>query len=486
MVLFKLTERSLGLISMLILVRLLSPADFGTVAMAMSFIVMAELLAAFGFDVALIQMQDTDEHHYHTAWTFNLLLGLLITALMLAAAPAIASFYKNPQVFWVVCALALGPLIAGCENIGVVAFRKEMQFRREFIFQLSRKVIGFMVVVPLAYYMRSYWALVAGILSAKLAGTVTSYLAHPFRPRFSLSRARGLMNFSKWLLMNNAVSFLKERSSDFFIGRMLGAAPLGLYNISYEVALMPTTELAAPINRALLPGFASIAKDPEAMRSAYTNAIGMLVLLAVPAAAGIFAVAPFFVPVLLGPKWLDSVPLMEILALNGGLLMFHSSICTVLIANGHPHRVTRTNSLFVVLLLALLGGLIPLFGLNGAAYAALGASVLTTPLYLSEIHRSLGVPVMQFVRVGIRPLIAAMVMAGLVRWILPEWTIDTKLVISIGWLFGGVTVGVVSYSATILLLWFVAGRPDGAERILFERVRQRMTKTDVASSAKLS
>jgi len=486
MVLFKLVERSLGLISMLILVRLLSPVDFGTVAMAMSFIVMAELLAAFGFDVALIQMQDTDEDHYHTAWTFNFLLGLTITILMLAAATGIASFYKHPEVFWVVCALSLGPLITGCENIGVVAFRKDMQFRREFVFQLSRKIIGFMVVVPLAYYLHSYWALVAGILSAKLAGTITSYLAHPFRPRFSLSKASGLMNFSKWLLMNNIVGFLKERSSDFFIGRMLGAAPLGLYNISYEVALMPTTELSAPINRALLPGFAKIAKDPEAMRAAYANAIGMLVLLAVPAAAGIFAVAPFFVPVLLGTKWLASIPLMEILSFNGGILMFHSSICTVLIANGHPDRVTRTNGLFVLLLFILLGLLIPAYGLNGAAFAALGASILTTPIYLAEIRRSLDVPVMQFVRVAARPITAAAVMAALVRWVLPDWTPEMNLVTSIGWLFGGVSIGVLAYASVIMLLWQVTGRPAGAEKVLFDRIRARIVKGDVAPASKLS
>ncbi len=85
MVLFKLLERSLGLISTLILVRLLSPIDFGIIAMATSFIFMAELLTAFGFDVALIQKQDATEEHYHTAWTCNVLLGLLITAAMLVA-----------------------------------------------------------------------------------------------------------------------------------------------------------------------------------------------------------------------------------------------------------------------------------------------------------------------------------------------------------------------------------------------------------------
>jgi len=485
MVLFKLAERSLGFISLLILVRLLSPTDFGVVSMGLSFVVMAELLAAFGFDIALIQRQDATEEHYNTAWTCNVVLGMLISGLMLVAASAIASFYKQPQLFWVVCAFALGPLITGCENIGVVAFRKDMQFRREFAFQLSRKVIGFLVVVPLAYFLRSYWALVAGILTSKLSGTIISYLAHPFRPRLSLVKVRALLNFSKWLLLNNIVGFLKERSSDFFIGRLLGAAPLGVYNVSYEIAIMPTTELSAPINRALLPGFARIAHDPEAMRAAYGGAIGILALIAVPAAVGIYAVAPFFVPTLLGPKWLAAIPLMEILAFNGALLLFHSSICTVLIANGHPERVTSTNGLYVVMLLILFVVLIPSFDSNGAAFAALVASILSTPIYLSQVRHSVGVPASVFLGAAARPVVAALVMAGLVRWALPEWTPAMHFAVSIGWTIAGIVIGIFAYVMAILLMWLAYGRPAGAERMVYEWLRQRLLKRDAAPAPTL-
>ena len=150
MVLLKLLERSLGLISTLILARLLGPTDFGVVAMAISFIAMAELLTAFSFDIAIIHNQAATEEHYNTAWTCNVLLNLCVTGLMLAFAIPIAAFYRHPEVAWVVCALAFGPLLVGLENIGIVAFRKELDFRREFRFQLSRKLIGFIVVVPLA------------------------------------------------------------------------------------------------------------------------------------------------------------------------------------------------------------------------------------------------------------------------------------------------------------------------------------------------
>jgi O-antigen/teichoic acid export membrane protein len=469
MLLFKFIERSIGLVSMLILVRFLAPSEFGIVAMAMSFLVMSELLTAFGFDITLIQRQDSTEEHYHTAWTLNALLGVAITALMLLAASPIASFYGRPEVFWVVCALALGPMISGMENIGVVAFRKDLEFRKEFLFQISRKVIGFMVVIPLALWLRNYWALVAGTLSARLSGTLFSYYAHPFRPRFSLRQVGSLFHFSKWLLLNNVVSFLKERLSDFFIGRLHGPAVLGLYNVSYEFAHLPMSEMSAPIHRALLPGFAKLVGESNALSQAYANAIRVLALVVVPAAAGIFAVAPYLVPVVLGAKWMEATPLLELLALNSVLLSFHASMCMVLIATGHPDRVTQTNGLFVVILVVALFFLAEV-GATGVAYAVLLTSIASTPLYLIEVRRAIGIRIYEFALAIVRPVIGSLVMVVAVRTIVPSYSTLQTSIESILLFFAAIAVGFVTYVAAVLIMWIVLMRPYGAEQIVLERV----------------
>ena len=222
------------------------------VAMAQSVIVMVQLLAAFGFDVALIRDRAATDEHYHTAWTLNVALGALISVIVLALAVPIAHFYGKPELVWVVCLLSLTSLFAGLENIGVVAFRKELRFRSEFVYQIGRKLVAIAVTLPLAWLLRSYWALVAGTLASAVATMVASYYAHPFRPRPTLAKARELLEFSRWLLVGNAVAFVRERSSDFFIGRLSGPAALGTYSISYEISNLPTTELSAPINRALM------------------------------------------------------------------------------------------------------------------------------------------------------------------------------------------------------------------------------------------
>jgi lipopolysaccharide exporter len=476
MVLFKLVERGLGLISTLILARLLAPADFGVVAMAISFIAMAELLTAFSFDVAIIHNQSATEEHYNSAWTCNVLLNLCVTVLMLALAIPIAAFYRHPEVAWVVCALAFGPFLAGLENIGVVAFRKELDFRREFRFQVSRKLIAFVVVVPLAFILRSYWALVVGMLVSKAGGTVISYLMHPFRPRFSLSKFRQLFVFSRWMLLNNMVAFFKERSSDFFIGRLAGATSLGTYNVAYELAHLPTTEISAPINRALLPGFAKMV-TPSEIASAYANAVGLLAMLALPAAACILAVAPFLVPVLLGPKWLEAIPLMQILAFNGALLLFHSSICAVLIGRGFPKRVTFTNAFYTLVLLALLCTFFlyaPAVGVIGAAYAALLTSLLCTPLYLYPMKRCLGVAPSMFAKATARPFLAAGALVLAVRAVLPAYDPAMSFVVNLAWLAAGATLSLTIYAATVVGLWWLAGRPAGAEQVVLQWIRAQL------------
>ncbi|HQQ74762.1 MAG TPA: lipopolysaccharide biosynthesis protein [Pseudomonadales bacterium] len=485
MVSFKLIERSIGLVSTLVLARLLSPADFGVISMALSFIFLAELLGAFGFDVALIHNQSATREYYDTAWTCNILLGLSITLIMVLAAFPIANFYKHPELVWVVSVLALGPLISGAENVGVVAFRKELLFHKEFVFQLTRKALGFMIVIPMALALQNYWALVTGILFSKLAATVISYLMHPYRPRFALSRTRELIGFSGWLLMNNLIGFFKERSSDFFIGRLFGADSLGTYNIAYEFGHLPSTELSAPINRALLPGFAKMTEVEDVSRG-YKNSLGIMALLAVPCAAGLAVLAPYFVPTVLGVKWLAAVPLMQILAFNGAVLMFHSPICAVLLARGYPQMPVIANGLYMLILLSQLSFIalnVEQFSVRNAAFAALLSSLLSTPLYLYILQRKLSISPMIFMRAIVRPLCSSVLMVLTIHWLLPAYDSSMALTTVATWLLAGIGIGVIVYMLAVLILWILGGRPNGPERVLLDHVGKLFGKFKASSSA---
>ena len=150
MLLARLAERCLGLVSLLVLARVLVPADFGLVAMAMSVIAFVELASTFGFDLALIQREHLTREHYDTAWTFQVAVGFLCAGLIAAAAYPSAWFYDEPRLIPVMFVLAISRVLQSFENIGTVDFRRRMDFSREFAFSAWKKIVGFVITVALA------------------------------------------------------------------------------------------------------------------------------------------------------------------------------------------------------------------------------------------------------------------------------------------------------------------------------------------------
>ena len=300
---FRIVDRVIGMASTLILVRLLSPADFGIVAMAMTIIALLEVFTLAEFSSAIIQHPSPSRDYYDSAWTLSFVFGAFSTLLMLLFAKPIAGFFNEPQLAPVIVALSLIPLVDGLFNMGCVDFRKYLQFRKDFIFMTGRKLTGVIAVIPLAFIFRSYWALVGGMIAGRLAGLILSYLLHPFRPQFSFGSAAPLFRFSRWIILNNALTFLSTRGAHLIIGRVSGATTLGTYTVAHEMASLPTTELAAPINRVMFPAYSTLSHDLSALRHGFLKVLGLIALLAIPAGLGMASVAHLFVPVVLGDKW---------------------------------------------------------------------------------------------------------------------------------------------------------------------------------------
>ena len=173
-IIFRLTDRGIGLVSTLILARLLVPADFGLVAMSMSILALVEILSTFSFDIALIQNAKSERRHYDTAWTLNVLLGLANATALLALAIPVSIFYSEPRVIAVMCIIALNCSIQGFGNIGVVAFQKDLDLQKEFRLGVTKKLVAFCVTVTVAYLLRSYWALLAGMIASSTIGSCGS------------------------------------------------------------------------------------------------------------------------------------------------------------------------------------------------------------------------------------------------------------------------------------------------------------------------
>jgi lipopolysaccharide exporter len=372
----------------------------------------------------------------------------------------------------VVVTLGACSALQGFENVGVVNFRRELQFDKEFRYLLTKKLAGFIITVPLAFWLRNYWALVFGILATRAVVLVYSYIAHPFRPRLSLKAAPDLMHFSKWLMTLNLLGFLRERSADFIVGRLASSSALGTFSVAAQIASMPSTELVAPINRAILPAYVKLAHDKAALGEQYLSVMSMISLVAVPAVAGVAATAPFVVLLVLGPTWRAAIPALEILAFFGITQVLQTNAYSAFLALGKPQVFAKINTVHVVVLLSCLLLLVPRYGMIGAAWAYLLESVIVLPVNFGMITYFLGVRPFAFVTSVWRPLIAAAVMYAGVRWLRPaDAETLTSSVQAIAPLAKGVAVGVVIYLVTVLGLWVGSGKPGGAETWLINEVR---------------
>src|SRR5580765_2964387 len=464
---FRLLDRSVGLVSMLVLARVLTPADFGLVAMATAMIAFVELFGWLGLDVALIQRPGATREHFDTAWTMNVLIGASVALVLLLCAWPLARFYGDGRLVALVTFLALGPLFQGCENIGVVAFRKELNFDREFRFLLSKRLLSFAITVALALWLRSYWALAVGMVFGRLAGVAISYALHPFRPRWSLSRAGDLLHFSLWLVAQNIFVFLKDRAPDFIIGKFAGAHALGMWSVANELSNLVGTELIQPMNRAALPTYSQLAEDRAALAAAYLSAAGLVAVLVMPLVVGLAAVAPLVVAVLLGPQWREVGPLISLLAFHGLVDVFLRTAASAVLAGGRPIVYVKIYALQVCVLLPLSFWLTREYGVQGAVVATVGTALGLLPLNATLVARAIGVSARQLLATVWRPLLAAAVMYGVT--VLAQPPIDTAALTTgraLVLLAILVPLGAATYIGVVLSVWMLCGRPSGAETVL--------------------
>ena len=477
MILLRLCDRTLGLVSTLILARLLVPADFGLIAMAMSFIALIELAGAFSFEIALIQHPDPSREHYDTVWTLNLAFALGCAGLTAALALVAARFYDEPRLSLVMFVLSVGWIVQGLENIGIVNFRRRMDFSREFAFMFGKRIVGFVVTLTLAYALRSYWALIVGQLSIRFTGLVLSYAMEPFRPRLSVARRRELFSFSGWMLVSNIMGFGLARLPHFLIGRWEGSAALGNYTIASEFARLPSTELSAPINRAVFPGLARLTKDRDgAFGKLFSEVMGITVALTFPASIGLALVARPLVDVVLGAQWGAAAQIMTVLAVSGAIEVIAANTGIAYLAMGKTHVGAALGSLKLVVLGIVAVLLVPRMGILGMALAELGASALTILVSCAMLMKILHYPASRLLSSLWRPFLASTAMGwALVAMVGPPWALPGTPGTP-GLLLGAIAVGAVAYVSALLGLWWMAGRPTGAESALLGRLRAMVEK----------
>ena len=472
--------RVIGLCHTVVIARILSPDDYGVMAMSAVIVELLMTLSDTNVDLALMREPGSPRHIYDSAWTVQLLFGLSASLTVVAAAPLLASYYHDPRVTAVMYVLALRPFIMGFENVGVVEFRKSLDFAKEFRYSIFRRLSLFVFSLILALTLRSYFALAIAAPISAVVAVIFSYGMSKYRPRLCFSHMGVVWSASKWMILQNAAQSALDRSDEFVIGGVANSSAVGNYFVAGQVAPMPTREVAWPMERALMPVYARIAGDAAALQEAVVNVMGLMGTVCIALGVGMMLVAHDLVVTVFGPNWTGAVPFFRWLAIFG----IFAALGRPLMPLFYMRRYERAYAMLTFTQVATTFSLVIFaahhFELVTVAAARTLAAGVFFVVFCFAATRIAPVRLTDFARVLWRPALSAGAMIFAVRAVQAE----ADLIPILG-LMRDCATGAVVFAAAQAALWIAAGRPPGPERILFNQAKAWIGKIPAAWPARI-
>jgi lipopolysaccharide exporter len=385
--------RLIDFLTLLILARILTPADFGVVALAMTLIAIVDIILEIPVTQALTRLAEIDKSHLDTGFTLSLLRGLFITAVVLAAAWPFAILYKESSLIALVVALAIGPIARGLYSPGMVRFVRQLSFRQAFIAEFIGKLVAFAAAIAVVFLGGGYWALVANFVMASAAATIASYVLAPYRPSLSLSRFTEFSGFIGWFSSAQIVSALNWQFDRVLLGTSVDKATLGRYAVASDLAVFPTQSLVGPAMQPVMAAFSKVNSDPGRLQLAFLKAARFAMLISAPACIGISLTADIIVALLLGPKWHETAMLLQLLALSVVTIPYFQTLYSFSLAIDAPSTILKLNLIDLALRIILISLGFYFFSVFGAALARVVLSVAMFACYLLYVRNLAAVSV---------------------------------------------------------------------------------------------
>ena len=387
----RILNNTLAFARKIILARLLTPHDFGLMGIAVLAMATLETFSETGVQAALIRKKENISEELDTAWTITALRGAAIFLILFAAAPLIADFFRSRDAVAVIRVIGLSALLTGLRNIGIIYFQKDLQFRKQFLYEFTATLATMTVSIFLAVLLRSVWALVWGSLAAAAVRLVSSFVLHPYRPRFRINpqKAGDMLGFGKWLLFSGVLVFLINQGDDMFVGKMLGVTALGFYQLAFFISNTPSTEVTNMVAHITYPAYSRMNAEIGRIRSSYRKVLLFTMMLSMPLAGAIFVLSEDFIRLFLGDKWLPVVSPIHILVFAGLIRSAAATTGPIFKAIGHPHKDAFWQSIRFAVLAVLIYPFTQQWGIEGVCAAVLISIGVSTFGFMKSAIRSL-------------------------------------------------------------------------------------------------
>jgi PST family polysaccharide transporter len=333
----------LNMTATMVLARMLKPEDFGLMAMLFSLTIFVEMFRDMGLSSATVQRTTVTHRQVSTLFWINVLFSAGVGGLVVLAGPYIAAYYHDQRLVGIARWIALTFFIGGINAQHIALLTRQMRFNAQAIVIFVSMVVSTSSAIITAYLGWGYQALVVGQVVLAICITSGMWIASgwiPGLPRWDPELVP-MLKYGVNLAGAGCVNTIARSLDNVLIGRHLGAAPLAFYSKAYQLVLMPLQQINHPLGRVAMPALSRLKDDPERYRRFFINAVQMTTFLGMPVVALLFVAAEPAIHLMLGPQWMESVPLFRILAPAAFFGTFNVATGWVYASLGHTHRQLR-------------------------------------------------------------------------------------------------------------------------------------------------
>jgi len=437
------------MIRLLVLAILLTPEDFGLVAIATTATGFLMSLTNIGLIPAVVQAKVMDDEKYDVAWTFDTTRSLLVTTLTIVFASVIADIFAEPLAIPIIQVLAFRPLIESMTSIKVAALNRNLSFRPLAYLKIVEAVFNAVISISLAKFI-GVWAIVFGTIGGAISMVIASYILAPYRPHLSFNwkLVRSLMSFGGWVFLTSLVAMAGNYGLRIAISRQLGAEGLGLYFIAVQLAYLPNEVASETVGAVAFPLFARLQSNVAQATRAFRALFSGLAAVIYPVCALLIVIAPTLTQDVLGAEWIGTEEVIRVLSLVVMIGIFGEVAVSVFKGFGQPYRITLLEVIQSSVTISFVWILTQQFGLVGSAMAWLPAIFLSQILSIRFLHNILDHPFQ-----GLQNTFVAIIAATGLCFVVAMTAINFVHGIA-----GLIVASVLGALSTFLLLWIADRR----------------------------
>ncbi|WP_430934253.1 lipopolysaccharide biosynthesis protein [Saccharicrinis sp. 156] len=367
----------LSLLNTIVLARLLSPSDFGIVGMVTVFINFMVLFKDAGLSTATIQQDTISRDLISNLFWFNCLISIGLGVVIILSSPLVATFYNEPELTLVTSAISISFIVQGLTIQHNALLQRHLKFTSIAIVDIIAHVSSLVVAIVMAYGGYRYWAIIGGGIARAFTMLFLTIYVCPWVPG-KLVRGTGvkkMMMFGGHITGSYIVGYIARNLDKVLIGKVIGAAALGVYTRAFTLLTQPLAQIRGPLTTLSMPVMCNLKNDPDRYRNYFRQLLDISISLTLPITIYCFLESEFLINTLLGPKWQDAIPIFKVLSIGGIFVAISGAPGLVMLSQGLSKRYM--NLTFVTISITSVAFLVGVnFGATGVAGAYSAASFL--------------------------------------------------------------------------------------------------------------